>query len=168
MITSNLKYYFKIISCLLALYQAQLHCVQIREYHRRHPAARVVDVNEDDGLLKEEPQIEFSGEVSLFLFMTEICIELLDCSSFMVNTVVFHKTGLLPGHIWETSLEITPITPSPIMKIILMLAFSYCMSTQSILMKEGLFLLPSNREHKFLIINAIYKFTNLHIWKKVN
>lgn len=35
---------------------------EIREYHRRHPAARVVDVNEDDGLLKEEPQIEFSGE----------------------------------------------------------------------------------------------------------
>ncbi|KAG6574238.1 splicing factor SF3a60 homolog [Cucurbita maxima] len=35
---------------------------EIREYHRRHPAARVVDVNEEDGLLKEEPQIEFSGE----------------------------------------------------------------------------------------------------------
>ncbi|KGN58266.1 splicing factor SF3a60 homolog [Cucumis sativus] len=35
---------------------------EIREYHRRHPAARVVDVSEDDGLLKEEPQIEFSGE----------------------------------------------------------------------------------------------------------
>lgn len=38
--------------------------MQIREYHRRHPAARVVDANEDyEILLKEEPQIEFSGEV---------------------------------------------------------------------------------------------------------
>lgn len=41
---------------------------QIREYHRRHPAARVVDANEEhEALLKEEPLIEFSGEVSLSL-----------------------------------------------------------------------------------------------------
>jgi hypothetical protein len=39
---------------------------QIREYHRRHPAARVVDANEEyETLLKEEPQIEFSGEVGV-------------------------------------------------------------------------------------------------------
>lgn len=39
---------------------------EIREYHRRHPAARVVDANEEhDALLKEEPLIEFTGEVSL-------------------------------------------------------------------------------------------------------
>ncbi|KAK7351002.1 hypothetical protein VNO77_10117 [Canavalia gladiata] len=36
---------------------------EIREYHRKHPVARVVDANDDyDALLKEEPQIEFSGE----------------------------------------------------------------------------------------------------------
>ncbi|THG10044.1 hypothetical protein TEA_028115 [Camellia sinensis var. sinensis] len=36
---------------------------EIREYHRRHPAARVVDVNEEyEELLKEEPRIEFTGE----------------------------------------------------------------------------------------------------------
>ncbi|XP_008791422.1 splicing factor SF3a60 homolog [Phoenix dactylifera] len=36
---------------------------EIRDYHRRHPAARVVDANEEfEELLKEEPQIEFSGE----------------------------------------------------------------------------------------------------------
>ncbi|XP_044479793.1 splicing factor SF3a60 homolog [Mangifera indica] len=36
---------------------------EIREYHRRHPAARVVDANEEyENLLKEEPLIEFSGE----------------------------------------------------------------------------------------------------------
>jgi splicing factor 3A subunit 3 len=41
--------------------------VKIREYHRRHPAARVVDANEDyEAMLKEEPVIEFTGEVSLF------------------------------------------------------------------------------------------------------
>uniref|UniRef100_A0A2N9J6D3 Matrin-type domain-containing protein n=1 Tax=Fagus sylvatica TaxID=28930 RepID=A0A2N9J6D3_FAGSY len=38
---------------------------EIREYHRKHPAARVVDANEEyEGLLKEEPMIEFSGERS--------------------------------------------------------------------------------------------------------
>ncbi|KAM2007101.1 hypothetical protein ACFX15_002060 [Malus domestica] len=36
---------------------------EIREYHRKHPVARVVDANEEEeALLKEEPQIEFSGE----------------------------------------------------------------------------------------------------------
>ncbi|KAK6925991.1 Splicing factor SF3a60 /Prp9 subunit, C-terminal [Dillenia turbinata] len=36
---------------------------EIREYHRRNPAARVVDANEDfEALLKEEPRVEFSGE----------------------------------------------------------------------------------------------------------
>ncbi|OWM79634.1 hypothetical protein CDL15_Pgr023046 [Punica granatum] len=38
---------------------------EIREYHRKHPAARVVDTNEEfEELLKEEPQIEFSGETA--------------------------------------------------------------------------------------------------------
>ncbi|ESR35432.1 splicing factor SF3a60-like [Citrus sinensis] len=37
---------------------------EIREYHRRHPSARVaVDASEDyENLLKEEPLVEFSGE----------------------------------------------------------------------------------------------------------
>ena len=40
--------------------------MQIREYHRKHPAARVVDANEEyEALLKEELVVEFSGEVSL-------------------------------------------------------------------------------------------------------
>lgn len=46
---------------------------QIRDYHRRHPAARVVDVNEEfEELLNEEPQIEFSGEVFSFFFFSYI------------------------------------------------------------------------------------------------
>ncbi|KAK9933441.1 hypothetical protein M0R45_020639 [Rubus argutus] len=36
---------------------------EIREYHRRHVAALVVDANEGhEALLKEEPQVKFSGE----------------------------------------------------------------------------------------------------------
>ncbi|PHT87481.1 hypothetical protein T459_09587 [Capsicum annuum] len=37
---------------------------EIREYHRRHPAARgIIDTSDEyEQLLKEEPQIEFSGE----------------------------------------------------------------------------------------------------------
>lgn len=39
-------------------------CMQIREYHRRHPAARYVDTTDEyEQLLKEEPVIEFTGEV---------------------------------------------------------------------------------------------------------
>ncbi|XP_043716572.1 splicing factor SF3a60 homolog [Telopea speciosissima] len=36
---------------------------EIREYHRRHPVARVVDAGEEyEELLKQEPHVEFSGE----------------------------------------------------------------------------------------------------------
>lgn len=36
---------------------------EIREYHKKHPANRVVDANEEyEALLKEEPIIEFTGE----------------------------------------------------------------------------------------------------------
>ncbi|PKI72437.1 splicing factor SF3a60 homolog [Punica granatum] len=48
---------------------------EIREYHRKHPAARVVDTNEEfEELLKEEPQIEFSGEEAMgrYLDMHEL------------------------------------------------------------------------------------------------
>ena len=52
-------------------------CVQIREYHRKHPVARVVDANDDyEVLLKEEPQIEFSGEVSDGSFSLCVCVTL--------------------------------------------------------------------------------------------
>lgn len=55
-------------ACILRFLMECLPNVQIREYHRKHPAARVVDANEEEeALLKEEPQIEFSGEVSLSL-----------------------------------------------------------------------------------------------------
>lgn len=87
--------------------------MQIREYHRRHPAARVVDVNEDDGLLKEEPQIEFSGEVDFFLCLevaynclTQLFIKLIDC--------LIAYPCMKSSH-----------APHLIMKTILMLVFSY-------------------------------------------
>ncbi|KAI4384841.1 hypothetical protein MLD38_002942 [Melastoma candidum] len=39
------------------------HLKEIREYHRKHPPAHVIDANEEyEALHKEEPQIEFSGE----------------------------------------------------------------------------------------------------------
>jgi len=38
--------------------------LQIREYHRRHPAARVVDAGEEyEQMFKEDPMLDFSGEV---------------------------------------------------------------------------------------------------------
>lgn len=42
---------------------------QIREYHKRNPSARVVDTSDAfEELLKEEPVIEFSGEVTSRFF----------------------------------------------------------------------------------------------------
>ncbi|KAK4788624.1 hypothetical protein SAY86_019943 [Trapa natans] len=44
-------------------------------YHRKHPASRVVEVNEDfEALLKEEPPVEFSGEEAMgrYLDMHEL------------------------------------------------------------------------------------------------
>nr|CAD1824037.1 unnamed protein product [Ananas comosus var. bracteatus] len=54
---------------------------EIRDYHRRHPAARVVDATEDyEELLKEEPHIEFSGEEAFgrFLDMHELYNEFIN------------------------------------------------------------------------------------------
>lgn len=43
--------------------------MQIREYHRRHPSARVVDAGEEyEQMFKEDPVLDFSGEVH-FLFV---------------------------------------------------------------------------------------------------
>ncbi|XVF69735.1 hypothetical protein PTKIN_Ptkin11bG0105600 [Pterospermum kingtungense] len=55
---------------------------EIREYHRKHPAARVVDSNEEyEALLKEEPVIEFSGEEALgrYLDLHELFNQYIDC-----------------------------------------------------------------------------------------
>ncbi|XP_030532398.1 splicing factor SF3a60 homolog [Rhodamnia argentea] len=55
---------------------------EIREYHRKHPAARVVDANEEyEELLKEEPQIEFSGEEAFgrYLDMHELYHQYINC-----------------------------------------------------------------------------------------
>ena len=48
-----------------------LELMQIREYHRRHPNAKMIDAGDDpEELLKEEPWVDFSGEVSsLFLII---------------------------------------------------------------------------------------------------
>lgn len=40
--------------------------LQIRDYHRRHPSARVVERPPDpEELIKEEPYVEFTGEVRM-------------------------------------------------------------------------------------------------------
>ncbi|MBA0616054.1 hypothetical protein Godav_016139 [Gossypium davidsonii] len=60
---------------------------EIREYHRKHPAARVVDANEEyEDLLKEEPVIEFSGEVSLS--HTHIQLSTFCCSNFLFYVMI--------------------------------------------------------------------------------
>lgn len=60
--------FFFLLLLLLSHSPSQLNnkyaqLLQIREYHRRHPNARVIDPSEDyEELLKEEPHVEFSGE----------------------------------------------------------------------------------------------------------
>ena len=58
----------RVLWCFLLLFWWIFHgldCfMQIREYHRRHPASRYVDTTDEyEHLLKEEPVIEFTGEV---------------------------------------------------------------------------------------------------------
>lgn len=66
--------------------------MQIREYHRRHPAARVVDANEEyETLLKEEPQIEFSGEVGVSLCFSLHAAYLTKCLILVENIVAYHS-----------------------------------------------------------------------------
>jgi hypothetical protein len=70
--------------------------MQIREYHRKHPAARVVDANEEyEGLLKEEPMIEFSGEVSFALYFSLYTAYLTKCL-IVVQHIEFPKACVLP------------------------------------------------------------------------
>lgn len=53
--------------------------IQIREYHRRHPAARYVDTTDEyEELLKVEPAIEFAGEVKFFLYISLRVVEIED------------------------------------------------------------------------------------------
>ncbi|KAH9289537.1 hypothetical protein KI387_033654, partial [Taxus chinensis] len=77
---------------------------EIREYHRRHPSARVVDTLDDsEELLKEEPRIDFSGEEAFgrYLDMHELYNEyvnskfgqLIDYSAFLEE---FPKTHNIP------------------------------------------------------------------------
>lgn len=45
-------------------------CLQIREYHRRHPAARVIDAGEEyEQMFKEDPVLDFSGEVFISILL---------------------------------------------------------------------------------------------------
>lgn len=50
--------------------------MQIREYHRRHPSARVIDAGEEyEQMFKEDPGLDFSGEV-LLSFLSVACIKI--------------------------------------------------------------------------------------------
>lgn len=80
---------------------------EIREYHRRHPSARVVDVTEEfEEMLKEEPVIEFSGEEAFgrYLDMHELYNEYInskfgqhiDYSAFLD---VFWQTHKIPSNL---------------------------------------------------------------------
>ncbi|PKA61495.1 hypothetical protein AXF42_Ash014412 [Apostasia shenzhenica] len=75
---------------------------EIREYHRRHPLARVIDPNEEfEDMLKEEPYIEFSGEEAFgrYLDMHELYNEYINSkfgepieySTFLDTFSQFHK-----------------------------------------------------------------------------
>ncbi|WOL20473.1 splicing factor [Canna indica] len=80
---------------------------EIREYHRRHPAARVVDATEEyEELLKEEPHIEFTGEEAFgrYLDMHELFNEYINSkfgepmeySAFLDS---FTQTQKIPVHL---------------------------------------------------------------------
>lgn len=44
---------------------ANFYSMQIRDYHRKHPGARAMEpIESAEELIKEEPQVQFSGEVN--------------------------------------------------------------------------------------------------------
>eukprot|EP00252_Welwitschia_mirabilis_P025296 TRINITY_DN7840_c0_g1_i1.p1 TRINITY_DN7840_c0_g1~~TRINITY_DN7840_c0_g1_i1.p1 ORF type:complete len:506 (+),score=90.10 TRINITY_DN7840_c0_g1_i1:171-1688(+) len=83
---------------------------EIREYHRRHPNARAVDVEDPEEILKEEPLIEFSGEEAFgrYLDMHEVYHEYVnskfgqttDYAAFLEE---FSKTQNVPRDLKLTS-----------------------------------------------------------------
>lgn len=91
--------YFFPWNWLTSSYLHALFNVQIREYHRKHPAARVVDANEDyEALLKEEPVIEFSGEVFSRAISFYLSFSLLLCRPLMQFCICFRT--LVGQEIW--------------------------------------------------------------------
>ncbi|KAK9094119.1 hypothetical protein Scep_025588 [Stephania cephalantha] len=83
---------------------------EIREYHRRHPNARVVDVGvEYEELLKEEPVVEFSGEEALgrYLDMHELYNEYINSKfgeaiEYSVYLDIFSKLDEIPRNRKQT------------------------------------------------------------------
>ncbi|KAK1302527.1 hypothetical protein QJS10_CPB12g01097 [Acorus calamus] len=79
----------------------------IREYHRRNPSARIVDVNDDgEEILKEEPRIEFSGEESFgrYLDMHELYNEYVNSKfgepiEYSAFLDAFSQTHKIPRHL---------------------------------------------------------------------
>ncbi|KAG0461244.1 hypothetical protein HPP92_021180 [Vanilla planifolia] len=77
---------------------------EIREYHRRHPLARVIDPTEDfEEIVKEEPHVEFSGEEAFgrYLDMHELFNEFINSkfgepveySAYLDTFSQFHKVS---------------------------------------------------------------------------
>lgn len=75
---------------------------EIREYHRRHPNARVIDAGDDpEELLKEEPWVDFSGEeangrfLDLHELYNQYCSnkfgQSIEYSAFLVDFPQTHK-----------------------------------------------------------------------------
>ncbi|XP_074570094.1 splicing factor SF3a60 homolog [Curcuma longa] len=81
---------------------------EIRDYHRRHPSARVVDTTEEyEELLKEEPHIEFSGEEAFgrYLDMHELYNEYINSkfgdssTEYLTFLDSFSRTQSIPCHL---------------------------------------------------------------------
>ncbi|KAG6488072.1 hypothetical protein ZIOFF_056830 [Zingiber officinale] len=81
---------------------------EIRDYHRRHPSARVVDTTEEyEELLKEEPHIEFSGEEAFgrYLDMHELYNEYINSkfgdssTEYLTFLDSFSQTQSIPFHL---------------------------------------------------------------------
>ncbi|PIA54844.1 hypothetical protein AQUCO_00901023v1 [Aquilegia coerulea] len=86
---------------------------EIREYHRRHPNARVIDASEEyEELLKEEPHIGFSGEEGhgKYLDMHELYNEYIN-SKFgkHIEYSVYLDVFSQPNHV-PRNLKLTRIT----------------------------------------------------------
>ncbi|XP_076903746.1 splicing factor SF3a60 homolog [Bidens hawaiensis] len=76
---------------------------ETREYHRRHPSARVLDTTDDfEQLLEEEPQIEFSGEEAYGRYL-----DLHELYNVYINSKFGKPTDKKPGKESDKQIDYT-------------------------------------------------------------
>jgi hypothetical protein len=105
---------------------------QIREYHKRNPSARVVDTSDAfEELLKEEPVIEFSGEVTSPCFLVVIYLKI----NFFSISLITSMGNCINSYCQNNSrIFLVPVVELSFPNL---LATQYCMGSLNVTWQRG-------------------------------